>query len=256
MSPPPPEPHPPRPASDAVNLRAVAPVGIAAGRIWRAGAGATMAPVLAAELTDHHGLRTVIDLRSARETERSGDPTALLARGVRWSRTPLAGYPRDLVHVPRPTPEHYVRYYHAILLNSAAGAVRALFGALAEAADEPFLICCHLGKDRTAVVVAAVLALAGVPDECIVADYAASGTALRPLVDRFADKWRAHGWTRQDYLVHLDTPAVVMRTWLTELRQRHGSVRDALVRAGARPGDLTAVTDALRGASASRAQPP
>ncbi|MFB6566365.1 tyrosine-protein phosphatase [Streptomyces noursei] len=231
-------------------------VGIAAGRIWRAGAGATMAPVLAAELTDHHGLRTVIDLRSARETERSGDPTALLARGVRWSRTPLAGYPRDLVHVPRPTPEHYVRYYHAILLNSAAGAVRALFGALAEAADEPFLICCHLGKDRTAVVVAAVLALAGVPDECIVADYAASGTALRPLVDRFADKWRAHGWTRQDYLVHLDTPAVVMRTWLTELRQRHGSVRDALVRAGARPGDLTAITDALRGASASRAQPP
>lgn len=253
---PPPSPPQPRPAPDAVNLRAVAPVGIAGGRIWRASAGAAMDPVVVAALTERHGLRTVIDLRSAGEAERSGAPTALLGRGVRWSRTPLTGYPRDTVHVPRPTPDHYVRYYHGILLGSAPGAVRALFGALAEAAGEPFLICCHLGKDRTAVAVAAALALAGVPDEAIAADYAASGAALRPLVDRFADKWRAHGWTRQDYLFHLDTPAMVMRTWLAELRQRHGGARAALLRAGARPGDLAVITAALRDPPASRAQPP
>lgn len=255
MSPPPP-PYPPRPASDAVNLRAVAPPGIVGGRIWRAGAGASMDQSVAAELTAQHGLRAVIDLRSASETARSGPPAALLEHGVRWFRAPLSGYPRAIVHVPRPTPDHYVRYYHAILMNSAAGDVRTLFGALADAADEPFLVCCHLGKDRTAVAVAAVLGLIGVPDELIAADYAASGTALRPLVNRFAHKWRAHGWTRQDYLVHLDTPAVVMRTWLDQLRQRHGSVRAALLRAGARPDDLTAVTAALRAPPASRIPPP
>jgi hypothetical protein len=199
----------------------------------------------ASELTHRHGLRTVIDLRSRGERERAGGPAELLAHGVSWTRSPLTGYPRHIVHLPRPTPAHYVRYYHAILMESADGGVPALFAALADAADEPFLVCCHLGKDRTAVVVAALLALADVPDELIAEDYAASGTALGPLLDRFAHKWQAHGWTREDYRVHLSTPAVIMRTWLTELRRRHGGVRAALIRAGARPADLTALSAAL-----------
>ncbi|MEV6423568.1 tyrosine-protein phosphatase [Streptomyces sp. NPDC051662] len=244
-------PSAPGPVSDAVNLRAVAPPGVAPGRIWRAGAGAAMDAGTAAELTGRHGIRTVIDLRSQDETDRHGGPAALLGHGVRWVRSPLTGYPRDIVHLARPTPGHYVRYYHAILMESSAGGAPALFADLAEAAGEPFLVCCHLGKDRTAVVTAALLALADVPDELIAADYAASGAALVPLVDRYAHKWRAHGWTRQDYLVHLGTPAVIMRTWLTELRQRHRSVRAALIRAGARPADLAALTTALT----SRAHP-
>jgi hypothetical protein len=46
----------------------------------------------------------------------------------------------------------------------------------------PVLIHCTHGKDRTGLVVALILACAGVPDEAIVADYVASarhgGTAL------------------------------------------------------------------------------
>ncbi|MFE4668154.1 tyrosine-protein phosphatase [Streptomyces sp. NPDC056716] len=244
-TPPPRSPYVPRLFAAGVNLRAVTPLGVAPGRIWRAGDGGSMDAGTAAELTGRHGLRSVIDLRSPGETARSGAPAALLAHRARWVRAPLTGYPRDIVHVPRPTPGHYVRYYHAILLHSARGGVPALFAALAGAAGEPFLVCCHLGKDRTAVVVAALLSLAGVPDETIAADYAASGTALRPLLDRFEHKWRAHGWTREDYLTHLDTPAVIMRTWLAELRLRHGGVRAALISAGAAPGDLAAVTAAL-----------
>ncbi|MEV7427598.1 MULTISPECIES: tyrosine-protein phosphatase [unclassified Streptomyces] len=246
----------PRPAADAVNLRAVAPPGVVPGRIWRAGAGAVMDAGTADELTQRHGLRAVIDLRSPSERDRAGAPAELLAHGVRWTRTPLTGYPRDIVHLPRPTPDHYVRYYHAILMESTVGGVPALFEALASAADEPFLVCCHLGKDRTAVVVAALLALADVPDELIAEDYAASGTALGPLLDRFAHKWRAHGWTREDYVVHLSTPAVIMRTWLAELRQRHGGVRASLIRAGARPADLTALSAALTDPCADRPDDP
>jgi protein-tyrosine phosphatase len=242
--------------SGAVNLRAVTPPGVAPGRIWRAGAGAVMDADTAGELTGRHGLRTVIDLRSRGETDRSGGPAELVAHGARWARSPLTGYPRDIVHVPRPTPDHYVRYYHAILMESATGGVPALFTALADVADEPFLVCCHLGKDRTAVVVAALLALADVPEELIAADYAASGRELEPLVDRYAHKWRAHGWTREDYLVHLGTPAVIMRTWLAELRRRHGGVRAALIKAGARPADLGALTSALTDPVTHRPAPP
>ncbi|MFE4059265.1 tyrosine-protein phosphatase [Streptomyces sp. NPDC059096] len=223
----------------------MAPPGVVPGRVWRAGAGAAMDAGTAAELTHRHKLRTVVDLRSQDETDRSGAPAALLGQGVRWARTPLTGYPRGIVHVPRPSPGHYVRYYHAILTRSAPGGVPELFAALADAAGGPFLVCCHLGKDRTAVVVAALLALAEVPDELIAADYAASGPELAPLVDHYAPKWRAHGWTREDYLVHLGTPAVTMTTWLAELRQRHGSVRAALVDAGAHPADLATLTAAL-----------
>lgn len=42
------------------------------------------------------------------------------------------------------------------------------------------LVHCHAGKDRTGVVVAVLLALAGVPKETIVADYALSQQVLWP----------------------------------------------------------------------------
>ena len=42
----------------------------------------------------------------------------------------------------------------------------------------PALFNCHAGKDRTGVIAALLLGLAGVPDETIVADYALSGPNL------------------------------------------------------------------------------
>ena len=55
--------------------------------------------------------------------------------------------------------------------------------------DGPTLVHCHTGKDRTGFVAAMVLALVGVDDEHIVADYARSV----PVYDTMIDNLRAVG---------------------------------------------------------------
>src|SRR5262249_40502205 len=51
-------------------------------------------------------------------------------------------------------------------------------------AEAPAVFHCAAGKDRTGVVSAIVLGLLGVPDEVIVADYAATRESLDAIVGR------------------------------------------------------------------------
>ena len=50
----------------------------------------------------------------------------------------------------------------------------------AQAPEGAVVVHCHGGKDRTGIVVALLLRLAGVPIDEIAADYAISGERLRP----------------------------------------------------------------------------
>ena len=47
-------------------------------------------------------------------------------------------------------------------------------------ADQPVLVHCSVGKDRTGVTVALTLAAAGVDEAAVVADYARTETLLPP----------------------------------------------------------------------------
>ncbi|OON82751.1 hypothetical protein B1H18_01550 [Streptomyces tsukubensis] len=229
-----------------LNLRAVHAAGVPPNRVFRSGDPTTVGPAEAAELAGRHGLRTALDLRSDPEVDQGGPPSALLAAGVRWVRTPVFGYPRETVHQPRPTTDAYVRYYRGIAEHSAPGCLPAVFAAAAQAADEPFLVSCSAGKDRTGVVIASLLDLAGTPDTDIVTDYAASTAGLGPHSDRFAAKWTRHGWTREEYLTHLVARPDTIRSWLAETRRTYGSVRGALLARGVGADDLTRLTDLLR----------
>jgi protein-tyrosine phosphatase len=117
------------------------------------------------------------------------------------------------------------------------------FAAVADAPEGTVVVHCHGGKDRTGLVVALLLRVAGVDVETIAADYALSGPNLQP---------RTAGWisaapdererVRRERIA--DTPAAAMAAVLDELERRHGDVAgylrahgasdDALARAAAR----------------------
>src|SRR5262249_60275632 len=65
---------------------------------------------------------------------------------------------------------------HRRITRIASGVARAPSGGI--------VVHCHAGKDRTGVVVALLLALAGVSDETIAQDYALSGRNLAPLTEQ------------------------------------------------------------------------
>jgi protein-tyrosine phosphatase len=80
---------------------------------------------------------------------------------------------------------------------------------------------CFVGKDRTGIVSALLLRLAGVPDEAIVDDYAESGPLVGPLVDDWVA--RAEDDHERAFRARLSAaPAEGMRRVLARLREWGG----------------------------------
>ena len=130
-------------------------------------------------LRDELRLGDVIDLRSSAELRSEGrGPLAI--ESIRFHHYPL--YDGD---APRTAPAADLkltdRYF--LLAEFAKRPIAAVISALA-ATDAPAVYHCAAGKDRTGVVSAILLGMLGVPEEVIVADYAATQENLDAIIDR------------------------------------------------------------------------
>lgn len=129
------------------------------------------------------GVRRIIDLRHGWEAREFPSP---FADDEIYVNLPLLGvYPGFDPTAPddyRPEVDH------------APERVAAAFIALAEAPPGPVLVHCHGGRDRTGILVALALAIAGASPADIVADYAltegADPATMQDLLDHFDS---AHG---------------------------------------------------------------
>ncbi|MEV7011138.1 tyrosine-protein phosphatase [Streptosporangium sp. NPDC051022] len=122
------------------------------------------------------GLRLIADLRG--EAERTGDDWAPLAeRGVRIVRLGTSGSPADLSALP---PGIELGDLYVLMLDHRTTWFASV---VAEIADGlPALVHCAAGKDRTGLVVALILDLAGVDHDTIVRDYTATGEHLPQIM--------------------------------------------------------------------------
>jgi protein tyrosine/serine phosphatase len=198
-------------------------------------------------LVDEIGLREVVDLRTTAEILLEGrgplrDEPEVTHR--HFSLLPERGHHTDVFAVeeeelpevpegwletllPRQAPDHaldeppgvraYLGYLHDAPDN-VVGAVRAV----AQAGRAASVVHCAAGKDRTGVVVALSLAVAGVPHEEIVADYAMTAEIIDALVAKLAaSPTYAEDMERREVASH--TPrAETMERVLTLLDERFG----------------------------------
>jgi protein-tyrosine phosphatase len=118
-----------------------------------------------------YGLRTVIDLRTQAEADYA--PQAPVGSAARTVRISLIG--GDLSGLA-PRLDVIYRY----LIEQRGHEIAAAIGHLCGAGSVPALVHCSAGKDRTGIVIGLVLAVLGVPDEVIAADYALSSSYLNP----------------------------------------------------------------------------
>jgi protein-tyrosine phosphatase len=175
------------------------------------------------------GLRTVVDLRTDSETEAA--PTAL---GLPARTTQISLLGADLQALPPELPAIY-RY----LVDDRGAVIAAAIGLLAGPGAFPALVHCSAGKDRTGVVTALVLSLAGVPDEYIAADYALTARYLdlrrTAAIGRIQASTGLAGELAEGLL--LSPPALILET-LDRVRQTAGSVEGYLRRHGLSQSDL------------------
>lgn len=199
-----------------------------------------------------HGVRTVIDLRG--DHELAEDPPATVpvavvhvpfmeANEAEWKEieSELEAAVAAAPDVPTATRDVYLIFLERFRVN-AAGAVRAV----AAAREGGVVIHCAGGKDRTGLLAAFLLHLAGVEDDEIAADYALSEERLRPR----HEAWFAAAESDEE-LERLQriaqTPRASMAGVLAELEARYGGVEEYLRGAGVTDEELRLVRARLRG---------
>lgn len=175
-------------------------------------------------------LRTIIDLRTHVEAEMA--PSAVAGLAARTTHISLLG--GDLQALPLELAAIY-RYIVAKCGGAIADAVRVL------CADEamPALVHCSAGKDRTGIISALVLAVAGVPDEFIAADYALSSIYLDPQRTPAIGRLQAStGLGDRLTVALLSSPPALILQVLAQVRAAAGSVESYLQQHGLRPAEL------------------
>jgi protein-tyrosine phosphatase len=183
-------------------------------------------------------LRTIVDLRADIEVEQR--PSAVAGLPARIVRAPIV---RDPTGLPPLTGlgEEY-RY----MIDERGDSIGAAIMELCAPGALPALVHCAAGQDRTGVVIALVLAVLGVPDELIGADYSLSSVYLDP--DSTAVIWRLKTAGRGDHVTAelLSSPAGLILNALAWARAAGGGSVDGYLTAhGVGAPDLAALRSAL-----------
>jgi protein tyrosine/serine phosphatase len=160
------------------------------------------------------GIRRVVDLREPGEGGAAAHAVEVVAVPVYGSALGVPSTGRI---------EHIV---DRVLARRGDALARAV-SAIAEA-DGPVAVHCTIGKDRTGIVVALALAVAGVAEDDIVADYVRSGAEVLPHRRAFVERVLAEGsftTVEQEEAWRLNTqsPPEVMRYLLAQLTARGGA---------------------------------
>lgn len=162
------------------------------------------------------GIRRIVDLRSDEEVEH--EPSHTEGLGIETVRALMfVGSVASFVAQGLTLEEAYAQ-----LLDGSGACIARVVTQLAE--GHPTLVHCAIGKDRTGVSVAVTLAAAGVDEDAIVADYAATEAQLPQDRAEQVLEWltRTHPGDSSLEELYLRSPARAMTATLHHLRQRHG----------------------------------
>jgi protein-tyrosine phosphatase len=171
------------------------------------------------------GVTTVVDLRTVSEREKL--PSPLVGAGVLDRHAPIFNDGDDF-------PKHHATAAEVYCwwLRERGTGVAAALTAIAGAESAPILVHCHAGKDRTGVIIALVLRLAGVTMGAIADDYARSGVQLADMLarDRVSAVEAGMDEVRVERLFTVHREAMVET--LVCIDAEHGGVAQLLSRIG------------------------
>jgi protein-tyrosine phosphatase len=165
------------------------------------------------------GVTTVIDLRRADELEQQPNPFRA-EEGVTYRNISLfdelapSGMSGDDVLL-----DLYLR-----ALSERGVVIVEVLTEIANASDGVVLFHCTAGKDRTGIIAAMLLSLAGVADDLIVEDYALTKERIAPRIADFIADAQARGVDVDAFRPLLACEASTMVATLSHLSGHHGSV--------------------------------
>ena len=180
-------------------------------------------------------VRTVIDLRSdselkaapshfAQDTSVNYHHVSLMGDDIGKAMAALAEYAYQ--NANNRAAQVGPADFYVMLLDRSQESIGQVMNLLADAPPGTSLFNCSHGKDRTGVIAALLLLLAGVPEDAVVENYQVSDILLQPWFDTFI-----HEIPKKD-LVFYNTNPRHMRQTLDHLALHYGSVDHFLDRCG------------------------
>lgn len=215
------------------------------GKVYRSGTLNELTPADAAQLAAR-GITLICDLRSNEEVADSPEDVARF--GAAYKHLPINADRdsirrlRAMIVRPESLSDLMRESYRDVMLERNASVIGSILREMTDPAALPILFHCTAGKDRTGVVAAVLLAVLGVPDEIIAADYALSNRfyhRFRDYVGTAVQKVRWMGLTVDSLQPLLIADGDMMREMLDSVRAKYGSIDNYLIqKAGLTEDDL------------------
>jgi rhodanese-related sulfurtransferase len=187
------------------------------------------------------GLTTVIDLRTPKELARTG--RGLLGpEPIGFHHLSVLG---EAMAAPAPVGEDLSARYRWYLDVGRVSLTEALT-LIGDPARLPLVFHCAAGKDRTGVLAALVLDLAGVDHRVIVEDYVITASRMEPILDRFrrSDPEAAERLAQVPPATY-GVEAVTMQSFLDDLDGEFGGARAWAETAGVPTATLDRIPELL-----------
>ncbi len=209
--------------------------------------GISNLPTSSKDVLIDEGVKTVVDLRGTRELRE--EPNAFLdTHGVAYRSHNVAGDGAVSSWGDRPIPDDSsvrLSMLYTAILDKRGEALRDTLKSLAEPNALPALFHCTAGKDRTGVLSALILGIAGVPDETIIEDYVLSarflyGTPVVPTSDLDAGPPLSFEAYQLKW-----APAGAMQATLGHIENSYGGVVEYARRIGVSDSEIAAIKNAM-----------
>lgn len=190
------------------------------------------------QLVDY-GVKTVIDLRDEWEVQHYPNVFAQ-SQAVTYVNVPLLGNHLNSDDVWKAETENFQHLYelYGRYLDHCQTQIRTIISTIAEN-NPAALFHCYAGKDRTGIIAALLLGLAGVPDQIIAYDYAQS----KPQIEHLIAEWRnyavQYGKDMKNFDRDVASEETTMLAMLDHLKHRYGGVTGYLQTCGITDRQLT-----------------
>ena len=216
----------------AINARDMGGVRVRSGPLAR---GVLVRSASLSDLTDEgwealheHGIRTVVDLRAESERERA---PVMPREGIEYRHVPIIDVVPDGSNgtQDRKLPEWTVAY--ALIIDRFRENFAEAITAIADAPPGGVAVHCRVGRDRTGIVIALLLSLAGATREEILEDYALS---VASLAASFEEWIAAAPDDRTKARIEWESapPSDLILSALDHLDERYGGVEPYLAEVG------------------------
>ena len=161
------------------------------------------------------GVRSIIDLRFEQEVRDWPSPFAAPG-GLDYRHLPVS-----LDFIADASVRNIEELYHW-MLEECQGRISKILSAMAVSGTFPAVVHCAGGKDRTGILVALLLELAGVARETVVEDYTLTGRYVAELVPEMMANARRAGRDMEVFVGFMECTPQAMESALGHLDQRYG----------------------------------